>query len=74
MARYPDAGLFVVVLSNTGDSAVRQTAIDLAAIALGEKYEVPGPKEKPKPGAQGAQGSRPGLRSVVPPGLKTSLP
>src|SRR5581483_27956 len=49
MARYPDAGLFVVVVSNNGDASARQTAIDLAAIALGEKYELPQPpgaKEK----------------------------
>lgn len=49
LSRYPDVGLFVVVLSNNGDTSARQTANDLAAIALGEKYELPQPPgAKPK--------------------------
>jgi CubicO group peptidase (beta-lactamase class C family) len=43
MSRYPDTGLFVVVISNNGDGSARQTATDLAAIALGEKYDLPQP-------------------------------
>ena len=49
LSRYPDQGLFVIVLSNNGDTSARQTANDLAAIALGEKYELPQPPgAKPK--------------------------
>jgi len=49
VSSYPEVGLFVVVLSNNDDRSSRQTATDLAAIALGEKYELPrSPEPKPK--------------------------
>lgn len=41
IARYPDERLFVAVLSNFERTQVRAIASDLAAIALGEPYEIP---------------------------------
>ena len=41
IARYPDEGLFIAVLSNFERTQVRAIATELAAIALGEKYEFP---------------------------------
>ena len=45
MTRYPDEKLFIVVLSNVLSGAdrsqVRAMSVELAAIALGEKYELP---------------------------------
>jgi len=41
IARYPDEGLSIAVLSNFERTQVRAIATELAAIALGEKYELP---------------------------------
>jgi CubicO group peptidase (beta-lactamase class C family) len=41
IARYPDERLFIAVLSNFERTQVRAIATELAAIALGEKYEIP---------------------------------
>lgn len=41
IARYPDQQLFITVLSNFERTQVRAIATELAAIALGELYEVP---------------------------------
>jgi CubicO group peptidase (beta-lactamase class C family) len=41
IARYPDERLFIAVLSNFERTQVRAIATELAAIALGEKYEFP---------------------------------
>jgi len=41
IARYPAERLFIAVLSNFDRTQVRATATELAALALGEKYEFP---------------------------------
>jgi CubicO group peptidase (beta-lactamase class C family) len=41
IARYPDERLFIAVLSNFEGTQVRAIATELAAIAFGEKYELP---------------------------------
>jgi CubicO group peptidase (beta-lactamase class C family) len=41
IARYPAERLFIAVLSNFDRTPVRAAATELAAMALGEKYEVP---------------------------------
>ena len=41
IARYPDERLFIAVLSNFEGTQVRTIAPELAAIAFGEKYELP---------------------------------
>jgi CubicO group peptidase (beta-lactamase class C family) len=48
LARYPDVGMLVVVLSNADQFVVVPMADDLAAIALGEKYQLPKPPEPKK--------------------------
>jgi CubicO group peptidase (beta-lactamase class C family) len=47
ISRYPNEKLFVVVLSNnqSASATVRALDRDLAAIVLGEKYEMPGKKQ-----------------------------
>ncbi|HJZ59728.1 MAG TPA: serine hydrolase domain-containing protein, partial [Gemmataceae bacterium] len=49
LVRYPDVGLFVVVLSNADQLLVLPMADDLAAIAFGKKYELPKPPEPEEP-------------------------
>lgn len=46
IARYPEERLFVTVLSNTQGTQVRAVANELAAIAFGEKYELPRERKK----------------------------
>ena len=41
IARYPDEGIFIAVLSNVERTPVRAVANELAAIVFGEKYEPP---------------------------------
>jgi len=41
MARYPEQGLMIAVLSNVDRAPVRPMSIELAAITFGEKYELP---------------------------------
>ena len=40
--RYPDEEIFVIVLSNVSDPVAQAIALGLAAISLGDPYEVPG--------------------------------
>jgi CubicO group peptidase (beta-lactamase class C family) len=47
VARYPDENLFVAVLANVEDAPVQVMANDLAAIVLGEKYELPRERKAP---------------------------
>jgi CubicO group peptidase (beta-lactamase class C family) len=56
VARYPDEELFVAVLSNIERTPVRAVANELAAIALGEPYELPYERKESKidPAAVGA--------------------
>lgn len=46
LMRFPEEKLLVVALSNLESPAVGKIGRDLAAIALGEKYEVPAPRRE----------------------------
>jgi CubicO group peptidase (beta-lactamase class C family) len=55
LAVYPDDDLYVVVLSNVETGLSDHSGIDVAAIALGEKYE---PVKTPQPAAMSAEERR----------------
>ncbi|MBX9626198.1 MAG: beta-lactamase family protein [Gemmataceae bacterium] len=47
LLRFPDAGLCVIVLGNHDRFDAQQVAFDLAAITLGEEYDIPRPVAPP---------------------------